>query len=166
MPALKELICMTDDLATPQAYYTKHSFMTNPGGWKTLYADLPRDVPGLVKIIQGLLIHPLCVDMYHVKLSVSQREEQFLRSMAQMLERISEIDDSTLTVPRDPMHRLVGNCRDHAVFLISMLRHQGIPARLRVGFASYLAPNKNEDHWITEYWHAQQKRWILVDPHA
>jgi hypothetical protein len=31
------------------------------------------------------------------------------------------------------------------------------------GFGAYLTPGRFEDHWVCEYWHAAQARWILVD---
>ncbi|MGE5223648.1 MAG: transglutaminase-like domain-containing protein, partial [Omnitrophica WOR_2 bacterium] len=59
--------------------------------------------------------------------------------------------------------RLVGNCRDFSVLLVSMLRYLGIPARARCGFGAYFMPNHYEDHWVVEYWNAKEQRWILVD---
>src|SRR5690606_37876997 len=59
--------------------------------------------------------------------------------------------------------RLIGNCRDFTVMLCAMLQHQGVPARARCGFGAYFLPNHYEDHWVCEYWNADQGRWILVD---
>ena len=44
-----------------------------------------------------------------------------------------------------------------------MLRYQGIPARARCGFATYFLPDHYEDHWVGEYWHAAEGRWVMVD---
>ncbi len=44
-----------------------------------------------------------------------------------------------------------------------MLRHLGIPARARCGFAKYFEPDRHMDHWVVEYWNAEQQRWIFVD---
>jgi excinuclease ABC subunit A len=138
--------------------------MTDPREHGDMLAALPDDVPGLVRVAQGVLIHPFCVKLYHVQLSPRQREEVFLRSVAQMLGRMREFDPTPLTVAREPSQQLVGNCRDHAVLCVALLRQQGIPARLRVGFASYLSESKNDDHWVTEYWDAERERWVLIDP--
>ena len=59
-------------------------------------------------------------------------------------------DPAPLTVAREPAQRLVGNCRDHAVLFTSLLRQQGVPARVRVGFATYLTDRIHCDHWIVE----------------
>ncbi len=44
-----------------------------------------------------------------------------------------------------------------------MLRHQGIAARVRCGFATSLNPGFYEDHYVCEYYCEKEKRWILVD---
>lgn len=149
---------MTESAVNPLEYYAQHSIMTDPREHADLLADLPGDVPSLVRVVQGVLIHPFCVELYHVQLSPRQREEVYLRSVAQMLARMCEFDPALLTVPREPDQRLVGNCRDHAALCVALLRQRGIPARLRVGFASYFSETKNEDHWVTEYWDAGQER--------
>jgi hypothetical protein len=43
------------------------------------------------------------------------------------------------------------------------LRQRGVPARVRVGFATYLVPDLFVDHWVTEYWNGDRQRWIIVD---
>jgi hypothetical protein len=43
-----------------------------------------------------------------------------------------------------------------------VLRHHGVPARARVGFADYFTPGFNEDHWVCEYHRGD--RWRLLDP--
>ena len=30
-------------------------------------------------------------------------------------------------------------------------------------FATYFQPGQGLDHWITEYWHAEDKRWVRID---
>jgi len=138
--------------------------MTDPGEHADLLSDLPTSLPDLVSVVQGLLVHPLCLDLYHVELSARQRAEVQLRSVSQMLARMRSLDPTPLTVARPPAERLVGNCRDHAVLFCGFLRRQGIPARVRVGFATYLGEGMNHDHWVTEVWNEAQGRWLLIDP--
>ncbi len=59
--------------------------------------------------------------------------------------------------------RLAGCCRDYAVLFVSMARHKGIPARVRVGFASYFKPYY-VDHVIAEVWDGDAGRWRMVEP--
>jgi excinuclease ABC subunit A len=148
--------------------YRSHSPITDPGPFSYLYADLPDEIPDLVAIIQGQLMHRLAADHLGVTLTRESRGEQHLRTMQQRLERIFSLDPSPLTQERAPKERQVGLCRDFAVFLTSLLRHKGVPARVRVGFAEYLRPDSiyKIDHWITEYWDQETERWVLVDPDA
>jgi hypothetical protein len=45
----------------------------------------------------------------------------------------------------------------------AIFRHDGIPARGRGGFGAYFNPGKFEDHWVCEYWKADEGRWALLD---
>jgi hypothetical protein len=40
---------------------------------------------------------------------------------------------------------------------------KGIPARARGGFGMYFIQGRGEDHWVGEYWHAAEARWVRVD---
>jgi hypothetical protein len=48
------------------------------------------------------------------------------------------------------------------LLFVSMARHKGIPARARVGFASYLVPGWYLDHVVAEVW--TPDGWRLVEP--
>ena len=78
-----------------------------------------------------------------------------------MLQRILELDDRPLTEARPLEQRLVGCCRDYSVLTVSILRHKGIPARVRYGTGAYFEPGFYGDHVILEYWNGQ--RWVAVD---
>ena len=147
-------------------YYRQHSPITDPGEYAYLYDNLPDGLHELIAIIQGQMIHRLAVQQFGVTLTRESRGEQRLRTMQQRLARMMELDPSPLTVERDPKEKQVGMCRDFAVFLVSLLRQKGIPARMRVGFADYSGKESKfkGDHWITEYWNADQARWVLADP--
>jgi Transglutaminase-like superfamily len=85
------------------------------------------------------------------------------RSVAEQLHYIQAVDDRPLAVPRPVSSRLLGSCRDFALLVCGVLRHHGVPARVRCGFATYLGPNRYEDHWICEHWMQRQHRWSIVD---
>jgi excinuclease ABC subunit A len=120
----------------------------------------------LAAVVQGVLIHKLEVDLYHLQLSPVQTREQYLRTVQQRLAGLAALNRQPLGTARPPAERQVGACRDFAVLFVSLLRHQGIPARMRVGFAKYLDPDGPFfcDHWIAEFWDAAQQRWVLADP--
>jgi hypothetical protein len=146
-----------------QEFFLTPYKITSPGTHATIFDPLPRDIPSLVKIIHGLMIHVFWIEKYGITLPEERKAEVQLRSVERMLARILELDPRPLTEAREPGKRLVGNCRDHSVLLTAMLRHQGVPARARCGFAEYFEADRHMDHWVVEYWNAAEKRWVLVD---
>ncbi len=106
----------------------------------------------------------------HEQLKAAGRElciEFSYSSAEERLDNIVELDGRPLAEPRDVARRSVGCCRDYALMLASILRHKGIPARVRTGVSLYfVAPEGRliEDHYITEHWDAERVRWELTDP--
>jgi hypothetical protein len=144
-------------------YFSTPGKMTSPGIHAPLFDPLPGDISALVKVVQGLMIHVFWIEKYGIQLDAARKEEVQLRTVERMLARILELDSRPLSDAREPVKKLVGNCRDFSVLLTAMLRHQGIPARARCGFAKYFIPKHHEDHWVVEYWNPKQQRWVLVD---
>lgn len=148
----------------PLNYYAQPGLMTDPGEGVDLLAGLPGDILALCRVVQGALLHVFWAERYGQKLSPERQQEVGLRSVGEMLTHLRARDERPLTEPRPLEERLVGNCRDFAVLLCALLRHQGRPARARCGFATYFEPDKYVDHWICEYWPADERHWIQVDP--
>ena len=151
---------MTNDILT---YYTQPGPMTDPGPYAHLFDDLPTDIPALVKTLQGVMVHIFWAGSYGLELTDERKAEVNLRTVEKQLARILELDDQPLTEARPHERKLVGNCRDFSVMMTAILRHQGVPARARCGFGTYFIPGHYEDHWVVEYWNAEQARWVLVD---
>jgi len=127
------------------------------------YADLPSDVPSLVKVVQGLVVHVFWAERYGLTLSQDRQAEVQLRTMERRIARTLELDPGSLIAARLNEKKTVGNCRDFSVTLASMLQSKGVPARPRCGFGTYFMPDHFEDHWVCEYWNAVEGRWVLVD---
>jgi len=145
-------------------YYTQSGPMTDPQDQARLFVDLPTDIPSLVKVVQGVIIHPFWMQRYGLPRNPEREErETNLRFVDKMLAHMMELDNRSLTIARPLDKKLVGNCRDHTTLLRSILRYQGVPARARCGFGAYFNPGTYEDHWVCEYWNAAQQRWIMVD---
>jgi hypothetical protein len=151
--------------ATPHIldFYTQPAVMTSAGSYAPLFDGLPREISGLVRVVQGLLLHEQWAPAYGVTLSDERRSGSQIRPVEWMLERLLAQDDWPLAAARPVEARLVGVCRHFAVLLVAMLRAQRVSARARCGFGAYFTPGRFEDHWLCEYWHAAQARWILVD---
>jgi len=113
--------------------------------------------------VRGLVVHYHADALVGCGLPAERFDEVRTRSVASMLARLGELDSRPLTVTRLPERRLIGCCRDAATLTCAVLRHHGVPARVRVGFASYLTPDLCIDHWLAEWWDAARQRWILVD---
>jgi len=145
------------------AYFSQQGSISDPGAYVVLFENLPSSIPELVKLVQGMTIHPFWTDRYGLNLPPERNDELQLRSMERRLARTIELDARPLPEPRPLEKKLLGNCRDHSLLLVAMLRHRGIPARARCGFGAYFLPDHFEDHWVVEYWNQEQSRWILVD---
>ena len=156
---------LTGDRATQSslAFATQPAVMTSAGKHAPLFDGLPREVAGLAGVAQGLLIHEHIAPAYGVELSEDHRRSVHIRPVERILERLLAEDGRPLTSARPAETRLAGNCRQFTVLLVAMLRAQGVPARARCGFGGYFGTGAFEDHWVAEYWHAAEARWILVD---
>src|SRR6185436_8853522 len=145
--------------------YSEQSVMSMPGRYAKEFESLPSNPEELARIIQGLLIYEhLALDFYGVKLTAERKAESHIRPVERMLERLLALDARPLAQARPPERRLVGICRQYSVVMVGMLRHHGIPARVRFGFGSYFNPGYFEDHTVCEYWRAAEKRWVMADP--
>ncbi len=152
---------MTND---PLEYYAQPGRMTDPREYAPLLDDLPRDIPELCRVVQGLMLHIFWAERYGEHLTKARSGEVNLRSVAKKLARIQKLDPRPLSVARPHKSKLVGNCRDFSVMLTAILQHHGVPARARCGFSTYFMRNSYEDHWVVEYWNTADKRWVMVDP--
>ena len=145
-------------------YYAEHGPVTDPGQASGLLKDLPADVSALRRAAHGLVVHHREEDPASLGVPEGRLAEVDSRYAGRMLNRLSELDGGPLAEARPPDKRLFGCCRDFAVLLVAMARHKGIPARARVGFASYFEAGFNVDHEVAEVWDAAEGRWRLVDP--
>jgi hypothetical protein len=150
-------------MTAPTTLYTHPGPMTSPGLHAALLQTLPRALPELTRAIQGLQIHEYMLNAYGVSVPDARKRESHLRRLEHMLGCMHARDPRPLAVPRAAAERSIGTCRQFSLLLVAALRSQGIPARVRVGFASYFSPGKFEDHWVGEYWQSSARRWVLVD---
>ena len=144
-------------------YYTLPGPVTYPDIYEALFTRLPTEIGSLCQIIQGIMIHPAEAHRYGIRVGPGRWHEVQSRSVSRMLMRILDLEDSALRNTRPPEQRLLSNSRDFAVMLCAMLRFQGVPARVRYGYARYFTPSFYTDHVVCEYWRADEQRWSLVD---
>ncbi len=144
-------------------FYSQPSTTTVVGRYRSQIEKLPGDVASLTALTHALVVHEHMAPAYGVVLSDEDRSSVQHRSIEQLLDHIMSRDDRTLDHPRAAAKRVPGNCWHFVTLLVAMLRVHGTPARARCGFANYFNQSIFEDHWVCEYWHAEQQRWILVD---
>jgi hypothetical protein len=145
------------------ARYTVPGPFTGLGEFKRHFEGLEGDARTMARIVQGLLIHEGLAAAYQVTLPAERAVEKQLHSAVAMLSQSVRLDDRPPDQAREPRARVVGVCRHYATLFVALMRAKGVPARARCGFASYIAPGKNVDHWIGEYWNVGESRWVLVD---
>ena len=146
-------------------FYARPAGMTSAGAFAPIFDALPSDVGALVRIVQGLGVYDVVApDFYGCTIPDERQNEIHLRAIEQMLDCLLAIDAQPLTVARPVDQRLVCRCRNFVLLLLSMLRAKDVPARARCGFGAYFNPDFFEDHWVCEYWHTAEKRWVFVDP--
>ncbi len=146
-----------------RAFYTQPGPLTDPGRYRPLLDDLPRDVEDLCASVQGLVLNLHWAPAYGVALSEERRGDAQARTLRAILARILQLDSGPLREARPPEARFAGTCRDFTLLVCAMLRQQGVPARARYGFAAYFSPGQFEDHCVCEHWNAAQGRWVRVD---
>ncbi|NEJ73201.1 transglutaminase domain-containing protein [Rhizobium phaseoli] len=145
-------------------HYTKHSPFSAPGRHSARFDVLPADPAGVARTVQTLLIYEHAAKpFYGYKIPEARRAESHIRPTEKILDAMLALDDRPLSVARSPEKRLVGICRHYMLLSIAILRHHGVPARGRGGFGAYFNPGKFEDHWVCEYWKADDGRWALLD---
>ncbi|KUO21022.1 transglutaminase-like domain-containing protein [Streptomyces dysideae] len=151
---------------TPEAlaFYATQSTFSDPGDLARHYADLPRDPAQLARIARDLLIHRVEGDLFgHTHPADRLHNDAESRYIDDILRLVVERNAAALSVRREPGDRFVGTCRDFTLLHCSFLRHAGIPARLRSGFADYFGTTGfHGDHVVTEYWDEKQG-WLLAD---
>jgi len=138
--------------------YAAQTEFSDPGIHAGLYDALPDDVAGISAVVRNLLIH------YRgggIEFTGDRLAEIDHRWVSSMLATDQLRNGTALAVPREPVDRVVGCCRDYTLMFVSALRYKGIPARSRIGFADYFAAGFNHDHVVAEYWNGD--RWVMLD---
>jgi hypothetical protein len=123
---------------------------------------IPSDLDALRRVVQGLLLHRDWAAAYGVAADAIRVDEQNLRSTSEVVTRALELSGEPITVPRQPVDRVLCICRHFTLLHTALLRAHGVPARVRCGFSNYFDATKWYDHWITERWNGE--RWVRDDP--
>ncbi|WP_328990821.1 transglutaminase-like domain-containing protein [Kribbella sp. NBC_01245] len=140
-------------------YRTPGPFTTFDPGQIPLTQGLPDDPVGICQAVQSLVIQPY--DATPAGVPDDRIDERNLRPVNAIVDALTAIDPTPLTIPRPKEKRVVGCCRHFVTLATALMRERGIPARARAGFGTYFNPEKNFDHWIVEY--DDGERWVRID---
>ncbi len=151
-----------DALADP---WRSQSAVTQVGPSHTAIDDLPSSLGGLRRASQQLVAHYMgSSDGVSSPITGERLKEVDMRYADAMLARLLEMGPPELFRERPLDQRVAGCCRDFAVLFVAMARHKGIPARVRVGYATYFKPSWYLDPVIAEVWDTNEERWRLIEP--
>lgn len=124
--------------------------------------DVPKSGPvDICRPVRALILQPRDAERY--ALPPARFATNQIRPARALIEALLDLEPYPLDVARAPERRIVGTCRHFAVLACALLRHRGVPARARCGFATYFQPGRGLDHWIVEYRDPLAGRWIRVD---
>ena len=145
-------------------YYAAPGVATDLVGFGDAVDAVPDDVASVVRVVQGLVVHFGWAPLYGVALPPERVEaEKELCTASAIVACALERDGRPIVEARAPGERVAGVCWHFAVLFAAILRHKGVPARVRAGFAGYFERGKHTEHWVGEYWSRDEHRWVLVD---
>jgi len=138
--------------------WSRQTRFSDPGPHTQLLAAAPDDIRGLAATVRNTITH------YRAGPPLPQ--ERMSEIDNRWVERILATDQTRhaepLSVPRPPQERVAGCCRDFTLLTVAALRHRGVPARSRVGFAGYFYDTGfHADHVIVDWWDGD--RWVFTD---
>ncbi len=122
---------------------------------------IPSQPVQICRPVHSLVIQPDEAETLGVP--AARFSENQIRPAGKVIDALLTLDSAPLDVPREPHRRVVGTCRHYALLSCALLRYRGVAARVRCGFATYFQPGQGLDHWITEYWHEADDRWVRID---
>ncbi|BBA99619.1 hypothetical protein RVR_6318 [Actinacidiphila reveromycinica] len=146
------------------AFYASQSAFSDPGEFVGWYTDLPRDAGALARVVREVMVHRVEGGQFGVPIAADRmRDDAESRYVDDILRLVVDRDGAPLAERRELADRFVGICRDFTLLHVSLLRHVGVPARLRSGFADYFGTDGfHSDHVVTEYWD-EERGWLLAD---
>lgn len=91
------------------AYYKRHSYLTNPGDYDSIFDCLPEDMGALHEAIGGVLVHRWKMKN-HPDILQGRENEIFIRHIRCLLDALLALDNCPLTTIRPIDKRMIINC--------------------------------------------------------
>jgi hypothetical protein len=141
------------------AEYARQSTYSDPGCYAELFDDVEPTIASVSRMARDVVVHYRASGR---ELSQQSRADVDLRWVEAILATDQRRHHTPLDSERPVEARVQGCCRDHSLLAVAALRHHKVPARTRVGFASYLFESWHYDHVVVEVW--TEGRWRRFDP--
>lgn len=138
-----------------------HTSWSDPGPHFRALDVLGEQPRGIADGLEEFVIHHTIARQLGFGVPPAAEGDRSLRRATALLGTAFARDPRPLGLHRALADYLYVTCRDFALLAMSALRHRGVPARLRVGFAGYFTPGLWMDHWVCEYW--LEGHWRLLD---
>lgn len=139
--------------------HARHTAFSDPGRHADLFDELPVEPAALGAVSRNVIVH---YRFSGHELPTETRGEVNSRWLEAIIDADQGRNGFPLRETREPTRRVQGCCRDHTLFCVGALRHHGIPARSRVGFAGYFVDGWHHDHVVVEAF--LDGRWQRFDP--
>ncbi|MDO8511646.1 MAG: transglutaminase domain-containing protein [bacterium] len=161
-------------------HYLATSLFTDLGLYKEAVRKLPDDIKELGLLVRKNLVHPSTIYFGNTNTNEDlrfgdmtempwwrQREDDNLATAVAMVAELYRRDKRGFVNDRKVTDKLVVSCRHTSLVMAAILKAKGIPARVRAGFASYFEQTEfgdvSDDHYINQYFHEKENRWVTID---
>ena len=158
-------------------HYLQTGTYTYAGAYGDYFRSLPDDVAALGHLVCAQVIHRVTLregntnananlqygDMARFPWHRMRCEDDILMTAVAMTAELFRLDKRGFIPERKTENKIVVTCRYVSVLMSAILKAKNIPCRSRSGFAPYFQPGKSMDHWINQYWNANEGRWVTID---
>jgi hypothetical protein len=154
--------CNEEQTKGNHTFYTSLSSLTDTGDYSAMLDKLPDDVTGICEIAKRQTIHHNLFGFFGLSGSqINKMKRIWPPEMKKFLQALGEMEPKNLYEDRELSKRIVGACISESHFLVGLLRHKHIPARVRPGYFKDIREKK--DH-ILKFWRkALKTRGVMGD---
>lgn len=150
---------MNDTALSPAADFAHHSAYSDPGAHRMLVAAIAPELHAIHRAVTATITHYRAGEAPPTPAQLADIDRRWISSI---LDAAADRANGPLDAERAPGERVGGCCRDHSLLAVAILREHWVPARTRLGFASYFEPGFRHDHVVVEM--RRDGRWVRFDP--
>jgi hypothetical protein len=147
-------------------HYLTQTKFTDPLNFGKYFDEIQGTIKEICELIRQQLIHPTLIHKFPgIAYDKNTQTAMEPHTVHKLMEELIGKDSRGFINDRTSENRLILSCRGYSILLVSILRHKGIPARSRSGFAPFVTNDgKLNDTWICESWDDETQRWLSWSP--